>query len=147
MTLLAAAIAALLVLDAAGYTFSWGTNAIHQCGVFVHVREGVMDVGLNTIEGNPFEFNRWLPVITRREPASDVPRNQIFATYLSVPWIYEPWRFPSWKALTAVAVAAAFLWHVQRRNATPGLCNACGYCRDGLSVASACPECGTPAAM
>lgn len=40
-------------------------------------------------------------------------------------------------------IAAAVLWHADRRRFGPGRCAKCGYARAGLAADAACPECGT----
>jgi hypothetical protein len=145
MTLLTIAINTLMILDARGYTFYWGTNAVPDCGAFVRVNCGTLELGLNTIEGNPFEVNRWLPVIKQRQPILAGSRDRDFSFYLSVPWIYEPWHCRCWTALITTACPTVALWLMQRKRHHHTKCAACGYSRDGLPVAAVCPECGMDA--
>jgi hypothetical protein len=56
------------------------------------------------------------------------------------PYIVIPW----WLVLLpSVALAR---WGLRRRPIAPGKCEACGYSLAGLSLESACPECGSPRA-
>ncbi len=51
---------------------------------------------------------------------------------------------PLWLPLSALAVATAALWWLDRRRYRPGHCTHCGYNLTG-NTTGRCPECGTPA--
>lgn len=48
---------------------------------------------------------------------------------------------PLWLPCLAIAIPTTFLWYLDRFRKTG--CRNCGYSLEGLTAASACPECGT----